>query len=98
MTRLNPWVAVPSIVAALLGGALGWIVTDVSCRVEVDGLVRTCPGWSAGMAILGFLVGLIGVGTLMVLVHRSMAEANAAEKPGIDPPGPGYEGPDLDSD
>ncbi len=87
----NPWILWPSLISGLAGGALGWIVTDVSCRLEVDGAIRTCPGWSAGMAVFGFFVGLVGVGTLLVLVYRSIAEARDARAQGVEPPGPGCE-------
>jgi hypothetical protein len=30
--RPNPWIAIPSLALGLIAGALGWIVTDVSCR------------------------------------------------------------------
>ncbi len=87
----NPWILWPSLIGGGLGGTLGWIVTDVSCRVEVDGVIQSCPGWSTGMAVLGFFVGSIGVGTLLVLVYRSIAEARDAHDRGVEPPDPGCE-------
>lgn len=91
MRRVNSWILWPSLISGLLGGVLGWIVTDVSCRVVVQGVVHTCPGWSTGMAILGFFVGVFGVGTLLVLVYRSIAEARESHDQGVEPPGPGCE-------
>ncbi len=91
MRRLNPWIAVPAVTAGLIGAALGWIVTDVSCRVEVEGVIVHCPGWSSLFAGAGFLSGLVGAGTLMVLVYRSMAEARAATGAGRPEPEAGGE-------
>lgn len=64
----NPWVLVPSLMAGLIGGALGWVVADVSCRPG------RCPGWSVAMSVLGFLVGLGGMVVVVVLALRSLAE------------------------
>jgi hypothetical protein len=87
----NPWVLIPSLLAAVFGAAMGWIVTDVSCRVEAAGVVTSCPGWSLTMAIFGFLVGGLGMGTLLVLVYRSIAEAREAKAAGREEAEPGCE-------
>lgn len=88
----NPWVAVPSLAAGLLGGLLGWLITDVSCRREVaPGVIESCPGWAAGMAVAGFLAGTIGMAVVVVLVYRSLAEYREARSRGEEPPGPGCE-------
>lgn len=67
----NPWIAIPSLALGLLAGALGWVVTDVSCRSSGGGW---CPGWSALLAGVSFLGGTLGVGLVLVLVYRSVAE------------------------
>lgn len=73
--RPNPWIAIPSIVLGLLAGVLGYMVTDVSCREpDVTGLTSSCVGWSVIIAIVSFLVVTIGVGLVLVLVFRSLAE------------------------
>lgn len=87
----NLWVLIPSLLAAIFGAAIGWIVTDVSCRVEVAGVVTSCPGWSLTMAVAGFVVGGLGMGTLLVLVYRSIAEAREASETGKEEAGPGCE-------
>jgi hypothetical protein len=87
----NPWVLIPSLLAAAFGATIGWIVTTVSCRVEVGGVVTGCPGWSLAMAVAGFLVGGLGMGTLLVLVYRSIAEARVASEAGRAEATPGCE-------
>lgn len=73
--RPNPWIVVPALALGLLAAALGWVVTDVSCRQSGPASVGTsCPGWSVFFAIVSFLVVTIGVTVLLVLVYRSLAE------------------------
>lgn len=81
----NPWVALPALAAGLIGGLLGWVVTDVSCRPA------GCPGWAAVFAALGFLIGAAGMAVVVVLVYRSLAEHREAIKQGREPGGPGCE-------
>lgn len=69
--RPNPWVAVPSVAMGALGGILGWVVTDTSC-VQAGG--SSCPGWAALVAVISFAGVLVGVGLVLVLVYRSLAE------------------------
>lgn len=86
MRRLpNPWVALPSLLAGLIAGWLGYVVTDVSCRP--DG----CTGWAIGIAVIGFLVGTVGMAVVVVLIYRSLAEWREATEQGREPPGPGCE-------
>jgi hypothetical protein len=92
--RPNPWIMVPSIVAGVLAGVIGWLVTDVSCRAEVDGVIQHCPGWSAAIATVSFLGVTIGMMVVLVLVYRSLAEYREASAKGQEPPGPGCEVPD----
>ena len=59
----------------LLAAALGWVVTDVSCREpDASGLITPCYGWATFMAIVSFLVATVGVMVLLALVHRSLIE------------------------
>lgn len=65
----------PSLLLGALAGALGWVVTDVSCRQpDPQGVVGTCYGWAAFFAVVSFLAVTIGVALLLVLVFRSLAE------------------------
>jgi len=71
----NPWIAIPALTLGGLAAALGWVVTDVSCRQpDSAGVVSTCYGWAAFFAVLSFLVVTIGVTLLLVLVFRSLSE------------------------
>ncbi len=59
----------------MIAGALGWIVTDLSCRQPDDaGGFTTCLGWAALVAVISFLVVTIGAALVLVLVYRSLAE------------------------
>jgi hypothetical protein len=65
----------PALALGVLAAALGWIITDVSCRVpDGAGGYTTCVGWAVVVALLSFLVVTIGVALILVLVYRSLAE------------------------
>ena len=64
----NPWVLAPALLAGVLGGALGWIITAISCRPE------GCVGWSIAAAIFGLVAGLLGITVVLSLTYRSIAE------------------------
>ena len=70
MRRPNPWILWPAVLTGVLGGALGWMVTDVSCRNAGS----SCYVWAGFFAVLAFVLVTIGVGLLLVLVYRSLAE------------------------
>jgi CBS domain containing-hemolysin-like protein len=75
--RPNPWIAIPALVTGALAGALGWVVTDVSCQTpDPSGNVSSCAGWAALVSIVSFLVVTIGVVLILALVYRSLAEWN----------------------
>lgn len=61
----------PSLLVGALAGTLGWMVTDLSCRSDGGG---GCPGWAVLMASVSFLAAGIGVGLVLALVFRSLAE------------------------
>lgn len=78
----NPWIAIPSLLTGALAAALGWVVTDVSCRQpDPSGLVTPCNGWAALIAVVSFVVVTIGVGVLLMLVYRSLAEWRERQNP-----------------
>ena len=71
----NPWIAIPSLLMGALAGALGWVVTDVSCRQpDAAGAVSGCPGWAALWAVLSFVGVTISMALVLVLVYRSLGE------------------------
>lgn len=71
----NPWIAIPSLILGLIAAALGWVVTDLSCRQpDADGVISSCNGWAALFAVVSFVAVTIGVALLLVLVFRSLAE------------------------
>ena len=73
--RPNPWIVVPAVALGLLAGALGWVVTEVSCsQPDPNGMTGTCPGWAGFFAVLSFLFVTVGVTILLALVFRSLAE------------------------
>lgn len=78
----NPWIAIPSLLLGVVAAALGWVVTDVSCRQpDPNGVISSCNGWAAFFAVLAFLAVTIGVALLLVLVYRSLAEWQERQQP-----------------
>jgi hypothetical protein len=82
--------------AGIIAGALGWVVTTVSCTAELQPGVPgdPCPVWASTFAVIGFLGGTIGMAVVVVLAFRSLAEYQAAQEKGTEPPGVGCEVPD----
>lgn len=73
--RPNLWIVLPALIAGTIAAWLGGTVTSVSCRYrDVDGTVVTCPGWTATVAVLSFLMVTMGVAVVLVLVYRSLGE------------------------
>jgi hypothetical protein len=64
----NPWVAIPTLVAAVIGAVLGWTVTTVQCLPE------SCSATAALFAGLGALATGAGVLVVVVLAYRSLGE------------------------
>ena len=93
--RPNPWIAIPSLVAGVLAGLIGWAVTDLSCRPGLN-LDRGdgCPLAAASIGVVLFIATTVGIAIVLVLVYRSLAEHNAARDRGLEPPGPGCEVPE----
>lgn len=87
----NPWIALPSLAVGSLGAWIAYLVMDVSCRVEVDGVVETCTGLAWTLAAAIFVITTIGMAVVLVLVYRSIAEYRDAQARGNEPPGPGCE-------
>ncbi len=86
----NPWVVVPVLAGAVVGGALGWTITDIGCRPE------GCLMLTFSIAFVAAIVTGFGVGVIVVLALRSMEEFHDANARGEEPPGPGCEVPDHD--
>ena len=71
--RPNPWVVVPALGLGALAAALGWVVTDVTCR-QTSPTGTGCPGWGWLIALVSLVAVTVGVGLLLVLVYRSLSE------------------------
>ena len=69
MRRLpNPWVTVPTLLAGIAGGVVGYLVTDASCGPGSCGLAAAITAVVAGLVIAG------GVAVVAVLALRSLDE------------------------
>lgn len=79
MRRPNLWIAVPVLLATVAGGAIGFQVTRVSCG---GGCVPT----SVGIGVLSAAAAFFGVGTVLVLAYRSIAEWREQQARGGPPP------------
>jgi high-affinity Fe2+/Pb2+ permease len=86
----NPWVLIPVLLGAAIGGVIGWSVTTVSCRPD------SCVTGAVLVGIGSALVTAIGVLVVAVLVLRSLNEWQQAVRKGEEPPGPGCEVPQPD--
>lgn len=64
----NPWVAVPSLLAAAVGWFVGSSVAGLSCRPD------SCTGDEILWGSVGAVIGFVGVLIVAVLVVRSLAE------------------------
>ncbi|MCB2222965.1 MAG: hypothetical protein KQH83_02225 [Actinobacteria bacterium] len=86
MRRLNPWIAVPVLIATVAGGVIGFQVTRVSCS-------GGCLWAAAAVGLLSAIAALVGVGTVLVLADRSVAEWREQQARGGPPPPPEDPGP-----
>ena len=87
MRRLpNPWFVIPVLLAGVVGAVLGREVARVTCTFgSADS--TGCPGLELMAGIVGGIVGLFGVGVMLVLAFRSIAEwreAQRSNRPGDD--------------
>ena len=96
MRGINPWVLFPVLAATVAGGVVGALVTQVSCAPG------SCLGAAIGVGVLSAAAAFAGVGVVMVLAVRSVAEwragrqADGAAAEGArrtPPPGDGEAGP-----
>ncbi|MDX1690111.1 MAG: hypothetical protein R3290_03705 [Acidimicrobiia bacterium] len=86
MNRLpNPWVLVPVVVAAVAGGVVGGLVTEISCRPG------SCIPLAVAIGTIAAVAAAVGTVTIVVLALRSIAEwreADPADEPAEADPGP----------
>jgi uncharacterized membrane protein len=73
MRRVNPWVAIPVVLAAAGGGVAGALITHLSCSPG------SCLPAAIAVGILSAAAGFLGVGVVVVLALRSMDEWRAAQ-------------------
>jgi hypothetical protein len=76
----NPWIAVPVLLATAVGGVVGFQITRVSCAPG------SCFGAATGIGIVAALAAFFGVGTVVVLAARSIAEWRRQEEQSGPPP------------
>ena len=85
MRRLpNPWFLLPATIAAVIGALVGWRVAYVTCTVDpeqVEAGARGCLGQEIAYAAIGAVVAFIGVGVVLVLAFRSLAEWREGDGP-----------------
>jgi UPF0716 family protein affecting phage T7 exclusion len=87
----NPWISIPSLFLGALAAWITYLVMDISCRVDVDGVIETCTGLAVTLAVVVFVLTTVGMAVVLVLVYRSVAEYRTAQERGEDPPEPGCE-------
>jgi uncharacterized membrane protein len=76
MRRPNPWVAVPVLLATVGGGVVGGLITQLSCAPG------SCIAASVAVGVVSAVLFGIGVGVVVVLALRSIAEWRTAEAAG----------------
>lgn len=86
MRRPNPWIAAPVLLATIGGAVIGFQVTRVSCAPS------SCVPAAVGIGLVAAVAALFGVGTVMVLAVRSIAEWRDQQSRGGPPP-PAKDGP-----
>jgi hypothetical protein len=92
--RPSLWFVIPTVAAAIIGAVVGWRVAYVSCSVDPDAVAegtRGCLGTEIAFGTLGAVVAFLGVGVVMVLAIRSLAEWREAAEQGRPPPEVGCE-------
>ena len=80
MRAPNPWIVLPVLIGTVAGGVIGALVTSESCAPG------DCLGATIGIGLLSAVVGFFGVGVLVVLAVRSLAEWREQEARGGPPP------------
>ncbi len=87
MRSLNPWVAIPVLIATIGGGVVGALIMELSCAPG------SCVAASVGVGILSAAMAFFGVGVVVVLAARSMAEWRQQAATGTTRPEPPDEDP-----
>jgi hypothetical protein len=62
------------IVAGIFGGVIGYGLADIDCT-------RSCAGSRLLAAVIGAVLGAVGVGIVAVLVLRAMSEWRRGKRP-----------------
>jgi hypothetical protein len=63
-------VAVPALVAGVLAGFLGWVITSLSCTSSG----ANCPLAATLVGLASFVAAGFGMTIVVVLLYRSIAE------------------------
>lgn len=82
MRRRTPslWVTLPVVLGTVAGGLVGYLVTEVSCSPG------SCTPAAVGIGLLSAVAAFFGIGTVVVLALRSIAEWRALAERGEGPP------------
>ncbi len=66
--RPSIWVTIPVLLGTVAGGLVGYLVTQVSCAPG------TCTPAAVGIGLVSAVAAFLGIGTVVVLAVRSLAE------------------------
>ena len=82
MKNLNPWIAIPVTIATIGGGVVGALIMELSCAPG------SCVPASIGVGVVSAALAFFGVGVVVVLAARSMAEWRHNTASGAPQPAP----------
>jgi hypothetical protein len=83
----SAWVTVPVLGGTVAGGVVGYLITQVSCAPG------SCTVAAVGIGLVSAAAAFFGIGTVLVLALRSLAEwrelqARGGPAPSEEDPGP----------
>jgi hypothetical protein len=76
----SPWVTIPVLAGTAAGGFVGYLITQVSCAPG------SCTAAAVGIGLASAAAAFFGIGTVVVLALRSLAEWRELQARGGPPP------------